>query len=346
MVHFHSKLSDIVDIDELRNVIADDLLDHVLNPMCCKCTRQDHGSPRNGDYGIKEFARQRAAAELPLPTSVTCNHDNVYKPPSEKPATLPPSSMSDWEQVYQRLRTLFTGDQPGTRELDSIDTSNAPEGIEELKAFIRAQQLKFELMKDKLKLNPAIDDLLTSDNPEDIKAAEGNTTCDIDSVVAFLDDLSAINADMKFEVNPSQITNLRDSVHLHYKGKAVHKHTNCLLATFGAFIKFSLYLIAPKLPTKQRPKKGEIANAMPIDVLQSLMDDCLLPAIKLIIPATQRTSFPELWIEVKDKARVPWIENKKTKQQQTREQHIGYGPTTTIRFRNSEPDGLHHVERL
>jgi hypothetical protein len=203
-----------------------------------------------------------------------------------------------------------------------MDDSNAPEGIEELKAFIRSQKLKFELMKDKLELNPAIDDLLMSDDSKDIKAAEGNTTCDIDSIIAFLDDLGAIKADMKFEINPAQITNLRDSVHLHYKSKAVHKHTNCLLATFGAYIKFSLYLIAPNIPTKQHPKKGEIMNAMRIDVLQSLMDDCLLPAIKLIIPATQRTSFPELWIEVKDKARVPWIENKKTKQQQNREQHI------------------------
>jgi hypothetical protein len=65
-----------------------------------------------------------------------------------------------------------------------------------------------------------------------------------------------------------------------------------------------------------------MANVMGMDVLQSLMDDALLPAIKVIVPSAQRTSFPELWIEVKDKARVPWIENKKTRQQMGREQHI------------------------
>ena len=161
---------------------------------------------------------------------------------------------------------------------------------------------------------------------------------------------------MKFEVNPAQIMNLRDSVHLHYKGKAVHKHTNCLLATFGIFIKFSLYLIAPNHPTNQHPKKGEIANAMQINVLQSLMDDCLLPAIKLVVPANQRTSFPELWIEVKDKARAPWIENKKTKQQQAREQHIDIGvaakfvPVILAEFeRNLKyhiKDGHPHLVRL
>lgn len=46
-------------------------------------------------------------------------------------------------------------------------------------------------MKDKLELNPAIDDLLKSDDSEDIKTAEGNTTCDVDSIIAFLEDLRA-----------------------------------------------------------------------------------------------------------------------------------------------------------
>ena len=83
-------------------------------------------------------------------------------------------------------------------------------------------------MKDKPKLNVAVDDLLTSDNPEDVKAAEGYTTCDIDSVVAFLDDPQAISTDMNFEVNPSAITNLRDSVHLHYQGRqCISTQTAC-----------------------------------------------------------------------------------------------------------------------
>ena len=64
---------DLTDLEELRRIIADDILDHILNPLGCKCGRDSHDPPDSGDYGIREFVQQRNAADLPIPTSITYN---------------------------------------------------------------------------------------------------------------------------------------------------------------------------------------------------------------------------------------------------------------------------------
>ena len=123
-----------------------------------------------------------------------------------------------------------------------------------------------------------------------LSIGKGHTTCDLDSVVRYLKDLRAIKSHVNIEINPSAMTNLQDSVHLQSSGKSLHKITNCRLLTFGTVIKYSVYLLAPGIKSDM--------NIMSKAILQSLMDEALLPAVKYIVPPHQRTAFPERFQEV------------------------------------------------
>src|SRR5579864_458245 len=172
-----------VDIHTLRRIIADDILDHILDPEGCKCERDEHDGNEHGpnDIGIREFSRCRQEANLPQPISATSSigeekedsigDKSMLKKP--KAAKLP---RSNWENISKPLRNMITGDMNGTPELMIDEILIPPEMNDgDMDSYIRTALLENELKKDKPRLMPGMDDLLKSDISDDCEISEGYT---------------------------------------------------------------------------------------------------------------------------------------------------------------------------
>lgn len=245
------------DIQHIRRVIAKFILEHILNPIGCNCTSGEsenswgnieHTSSNSSDPGcsIQDFIMSREHANLPDSDSVKRAKDLLETARS----SLKPPRLSDciWDEISDILRQVVTGDSD-VRNLnidfnDAILETNGDEGI------ARALLLNNETNKEKPVLDVGKNDFVHSKIQQEVEAAKGHTTCDIDSVIAFLDNLSIIRSSVEFVFKPSQMMNLKNSVHLSYRGKSCHHITNCCLATFGA-LNYSLYLLAPEIESEK-----------------------------------------------------------------------------------------------
>jgi hypothetical protein len=171
----------------------------------------------------------------------------------------------EWNRCHETVGRIFTGD----------DDSDDEEG---------------ERMDRYLEIGKG--DMIFADSSRKRKMARGESTLDIDSVLALFTDLSMINTKVKLSVLANPSKNLRQSVHIIHKGIPLHWMPHFHLGGFGHDLQFDLFVFLPGLYNKDRKRrKNNLFNHVTEEVRMEFMNKCLLPAIRDSIDPNERQSW-------------------------------------------------------
>jgi hypothetical protein len=194
------------------------------------------------------------------------------------------------------------------------DLLSSTTSIEDQNAVREALQELFtgEDETDKVKdFSMRTGDLLHLRNQRIREMAAGKVTVDIDSVLSLFTDLSMINCTIDVAVVWSPWRNLQSSVHIAYKGIALHRIPHFFLGRFGRELIFDLYIFAPKAYDRDaKIRNGVIPNLLQEETIAEFMDKWFLKAAHECIPAAQANRWPSTYEIQKAKSTAAGIEGR------------------------------------
>jgi hypothetical protein len=256
------------------------LVDHLINPKGCT-----HHTPVDGEMitGMHEFIydRRELLEKIPqfadpdfaqperLPVSARLPADqgdeiqDEWKKLSRNP--LWHMTPDEWDGCYETVGQMFTGG----------DDSDVEDG-ERIHRYL-------EIGKD---------DVMFADSRRKKKMARGETTLDIDSVLALFTDLSMVNTKIVLSIVANPNKNLRQSVHISHRGVPLHWIPHFHLGRFGDDLQFDLFIFLPALYNKDRKRrKNNLFNHITEEVRAEFMNQCLLPAIGDVVDPNESQSW-------------------------------------------------------
>jgi hypothetical protein len=171
---------------------------------------------------------------------------------------------NEWNDCHEVIGRMFTGGDDSDVEDGGSDVENG-ENVDRY----------FEMGQD---------DAMFSKSPRKRKLARGQTTLDIDSVLALFTDLSMIKTKIVLSIVAYGHKNLRASVHISHHCIPLHWIPHFHLGRFGEDIQFDLFMFLPALYNKDhKRRKNNLFNHVKEELRARFMDECLLPAIKSIL---------------------------------------------------------------
>src|SRR5579859_765877 len=171
----------------------------------------------------------------------------------------------EWDECQERVHQIFTGgDDSDTEDGEKVDRY----------------------------LDIGKGDAMFADSQRKRKMARGETTLDIDSVLALFTDLLMINTKIVLSILANPNKNLRQSVHISHKGIPLHWIPHFHLGRFGDDLQFNLFIFLPVLYNKdQKRRKNNLFNRVTEEVRAEFMDKCLLPAVRDVVTPNEGQSW-------------------------------------------------------
>ena len=247
-----------------QEIVARFFVDHLIQFKGC-----DH-HPRvseNSGMGMKQFIEKRRAIidSIPefiepdfaederLPLNLRDLTDDEYEDAEDewelkRKRPLAHMDRRSWKEKYQDIRKLFTGGEDDDSKL-------------------------FNIERDDMSSAPRAGPLAVSD-----------VTMDFDSLLALFADLSTIKSTIDITVVPTEVRNLKRTVHISHGGVPLHWIPHFHLGKFGNDPEFDLFILLPALyikTTKRQPTN--LYNHVPEQVRAEFMNVCFLPAIHEVL---------------------------------------------------------------
>jgi hypothetical protein len=277
--------------------VAKMLVDHFIKFKGCT-----HHTPVVGEFitGMQEFNndRQQLLDKIPqfldpdfaqpdrLPVSARLRDDpgseldDEWKKLSSNP--LSHMTANEWNDCHEIVGQIFTGG----------DDSDAEDG-EKVDRYL-------EIGKD---------DAIFAESLRKRKMARGDTTLDIDSILALFTDLSMIKTKIVLSIVANPNKNLRQSVHISHKGIPLHWIPHFYFGRFGHDIQFDLSIFLPALYDKDRKRrKNHLFTHVTEEVRAEFMDKCLLPAIRDVVTPNEGQLWDFSYVLSQDKSNANQME--------------------------------------
>ncbi len=134
--------------------------------------------------------------------------------------------------------------------------------------------------------------MVFANSPRKREMARGETTLDVDSVLALFTDLSMINKEIAISIIVYPTKNLKKSVHIIHNSVPLHWIPHFHLGHFGHDIKFDLFIFLPALYNKDLKRwRNNLFNHVSEELRAEFMDKCLLPVIEDVITPNEGQSW-------------------------------------------------------
>ena len=253
--------------------VAKMLVDHLIKFNGCECDEHIHQYDEETNMTMSQFIAEREQIFEPVPELVEPDFAQNHRLPEEV-RLYPVVCKDEWMKHLKDRLNHMTPEQWNEHHWDKV---------EEL--FTGGSEPRnLRIGKD--------DDITFSRNKYKRQIARGQTTVDIDSILALFTDLSMVNILIRISIVSNPTKNLRFGMHLFYKGLPVHHIPHFYLGSFGHDSNYDLFVMLPALYIKDvKRTKGYLRNDVSEEIRAEFMQKCFLPVIREVVSQQESQSW-------------------------------------------------------